>query len=67
MDPQETGVRPITESVRNSLDGQEAIGCRVLKDATSNAKTIRDEVLAVVEEFRGANRGTPFEIYTILD
>ena len=67
VDPQETGVRPITESVRNSLDGQEAIGCRVLKDATSNAKTIRDEVLAVVEEFRGANRGTPFEIYTILD
>ena len=62
-----TGVLPIREAVGNSLDGEDSIGCRVLKDRDSSASSIRDQVLLVVEQFRVENSDLPFDMYPILD
>jgi len=67
VDPEETGVSAIRGTVGNSLDGRESIGCRVLKDKSANAKTIRDDVLLAVDEFRKSRSELPFEIHAILD
>ncbi|OUU20513.1 MAG: hypothetical protein CBC13_10565 [Planctomycetia bacterium TMED53] len=65
--PSETGVIPIRETVGNSLDGKEAIGCRVLKDGDSNAATIRDAVLEVTAKFQESRKDIPFDVHMILD
>lgn len=67
VDPLSTGVQPIPEAVGNSLDGREAIGCRVLKDSLSNAKTVRNEVIEVMETFKVSHASEPFEMHAILD
>lgn len=67
VDPQSTGVQPIPEAVGNSLDGREAIGCRVLKDGLSNAKMVRNDVLQAMEDFKASHTKEPFEMHAILD
>lgn len=67
VDPQSTGVRPIPVTVSNSLDGREAIGCRVLKNSMANASDIRDAVHVEMEAFKESHRDAPFEMHAILD
>ena len=67
VNPEETGISAIRETVGNSLDGRESIGCRILKDKAANAKTVRDDVLQVIDEFRISRKDLPFEIHAILD
>jgi len=63
----ETGVVPIREAVGNSLDGEDAIGCRVLKDGDANAETIRNAVLDVTAKFQAVRKDIPFDVHFILD
>ena len=63
----QTGVIPIREAVGNSLDGEDAIGCRVLKDSDANASTIRDAVLEVTARFQESRKDIPFNVHMILD
>lgn len=65
--PTETGVRVTEGRVRYSVDGKDAVGCRVLKDDLANSLDVRDRFLEEVEAFKADRADIPFDLHISMD
>ena len=67
VDHKETGVNPIEGSVITSVNGLDTVACKVLKQKTANAMTIKEQVDQVVAQFLQSNNQANVESIMTLD
>jgi multidrug efflux pump subunit AcrB len=67
VDLSQTKLEKIQGGVITTVNGTDAVSCKITKKSSANAKTIKAEVLKVNEAFQLAHGDLPIELNTTLD
>ncbi len=64
---EESGIRPLSNSVIVTVNGRDSVGCKVLKESTANSETITQAVHQTTQTFLASHPHDDIDIIPTLD